>query len=309
VVALPEEPVIVVAGEALVDLVPDGDDALRAHAGGGPFNTARTVARLGQPVAYLGRLSRDGLGERLRGLLAADGVRLDSVVDTDDPTTLALAEVDADGGATYRFYERATSAPGLTAESALAALPQAVAALHVGTLGIALEPIATAVEALVGRLAGAALVVLDPNCRPEAIDDVAAYRARLARLLNGTDLVKASRDDLEWLVPGEPPGAAARTLLEAGPTAAVVTCGADGALVVTRSEAVAVEAPEVEVVDTIGAGDAFGGALLAWWRRERLDATALSDAEALVAATRFASLVAGRTCERPGASPPRLDEL
>ena len=102
---------ILVGGEALYDLVVQGDgDDLRGHPGGGPFNTARTVGRLGQPVAYLGRLSSDRFGRRLEELLSDDGVRLDSVVHTDEPTTLAVAEVDREGVARYRFYERATAA-------------------------------------------------------------------------------------------------------------------------------------------------------------------------------------------------------
>src|SRR4051812_48837548 len=107
---LPDD-VILVGGEALFDLVLDGGgDVLHAHPGGGPFNTARTIGRLRQPVAYLGRLSSDRFGATLDRMLAADGVRLDAVVRTADPTTLALAEVDERGGATYRFYERGTSA-------------------------------------------------------------------------------------------------------------------------------------------------------------------------------------------------------
>jgi fructokinase len=265
------------------------------------------VARLAQPVAYLGRLSQDRFGARLRAMLAEDGVRLDAVVDTDDPTTLALAEIDAAGGATYRFYELGTSVPGLTAEAALAALPAAVDILHVGTLR-ALEPIASALEAVVERLAGSALVVLDPNCRP-GVPEPAAYRAQLRRIVARTDLVKASEEDLAWLYPGAAPADGARALLEDGATAAVVTRGADGALVVTPGGEVAVPAPRVEVVDTIGAGDAFGGALVAWWRREGLGAEALAEVDALAEATRFACLVAARTCERPGAWPPRLEEL
>ena len=85
---------ILVGGEALYDLVLEGDEELRAHPGGGPFNAARTVARLGERVAYLGRLSTDRFGATLRRMLADDGVLLDAVVDTDDPTTLALAEVE-----------------------------------------------------------------------------------------------------------------------------------------------------------------------------------------------------------------------
>lgn len=101
--------VVVVGGEALFDLVLDDDGELRAHAGGGPFATARALGRLARPVAYLGRLSRDRLGAMLARLLADDGVALDTAVRTDDPTTLALAEIDAEGSARYRFYAYGTS--------------------------------------------------------------------------------------------------------------------------------------------------------------------------------------------------------
>jgi fructokinase len=303
------DPVILVAGEALFDLVLEDTGELSAHPGGGPFNAARTIARLAQPAGYLGRLSRDRFGTRLRELLAADGVRLDAVVDTDDPTTLALAELDADGAATYRFYADGTSAAGLGTEAALAALPAAVDMLHVGTLGLALEPVATALEAVVERLAGASLVMLDPNCRPGVVEDPDAYKARLWRVLAHTHVVKVSDDDLAWLDPGPEPVTAARHLLEPGAAAALLTRGAQGAIVVTASDAVEVPAPAVEVVDSIGAGDAFGGGFLAWWRREGLGRDALGTLDRLVEGTRFACLVAARTCERPGASPPWLAEL
>src|SRR5215207_2151324 len=104
---------ILVGGEALYDLVLDRTGDLRAHPGGAAFSTARTIGRLRQPVAYLGRLSTDRFGETLHRILADDGVGLDAVVRTDEPTTLALAEIDEAGGATYRFYEQGTSAPGL----------------------------------------------------------------------------------------------------------------------------------------------------------------------------------------------------
>jgi fructokinase len=300
---------IVVSGEALIDLVVESAGELRAHAGGGPFNTARTLGRLEQPVTFLGRLSEDRFGEQLRGMLTEDGVRLDAAVATDDPTTLALAELDPAGGATYRFYERGTSAPGLTTKEALAALPADVQVLHVGTLGLALEPIASTLEEVVERLAGRAMVVVDPNCRPAVVTDPAAYRARLDRVLARTDLVKVSDEDVAWLDPDHDPVAAARGLLAGGAAAAVLTRGADGAVVVTAETQVDVEAPRIQVVDTIGAGDAFGGGLLAWWRRAGLGRAELRDLDRLVEATRFACLVAARTCERAGASPPRLAEV
>jgi fructokinase len=306
--ASPSDPVILVAGEALFDLVLGDSAELDAHPGGGPFNAARTVARLEQPTAYLGRISRDRFGGRLRALLAEDGVRLDTVVDTDDPTTLALAELDAGGSATYRFYAEGTSAFGLVDEAALAALPPAIDMLHVGT-SFSRDPVASALEAVTAHVAGEALVMLDPNCRPTVIADPGAYRARIGRVAANADVVKVSDDDLAFLDPGVEPIAAARRLLEGGAAAALLTRGAEGAVVVTAGEDVAVPAPRVEVVDTIGAGDAFGGGFLAFWRREDYGRERLGSLDALVAATEFACLVAGRTCERPGASPPHLDEL
>ena len=195
------EDVILVGGEALYDLVYDGSEDLHGHPGGAAFNTARTIGRLGQPVAYLGRLSTDRFGTTLERMLAADGVRLDAVVRTDEPTTLALAELDDTGSARYRFYERATSAPGLTPEAALAALPPAVGILHVGTLGLTLEPMATALEAVVEELSGTALVMVDPNVRPWVIGDADTYRRRLRRVLARSDVVKVSEEDLAWLEP------------------------------------------------------------------------------------------------------------
>ena len=304
---MPAHRLIVVAGEALIDLVPAPGDALAAHPGGGPFNTARTLGRLERPVAYLGRISTDRFGARLAELLAADGVLADAVVRTADPTTLALAEVDDAGVASYRFYDRGTSAPGLTEAAALEALPPAAAFLHVGTLGLVLEPMAAALEAVARRLAGDALVMVDPNCRPTIAG--AGYRERLDRVLALADVVKVSEEDLAFLAPGVPALDAARALLGGGPAVVLLTRGADGAVALARDREAAVPAPPVEVVDTIGAGDAFSGGWLAYWAEQDLGRAELADSERVVEATRFACLVAALTCARAGASPPRRSEL
>jgi len=300
---------ILVGGEALVDLVLSDGDEVGAHLGGGPFNCARTLGRLEQPVAYLGRISSDRFGARLRAQLEADGVGLEAVVATEDPTTLALAELDAEGAATYRFYRDGTSAAGLTVEDALAVIPEGVEMIHTGTLGLIFEPTAAAIEAVVEQIADTALVMIDLNCRPSAITDPEGYRARLDRLLPRCDVVKASDADLEYLDPGRPDVEAARVLLGRGPAVVLLTRGARGATVVSADGDAEVAAPQVEVADTIGAGDAFGGGFLAWWRREGLGANDLERTDAVLEATKFACLVAARTCERPGASPPRLAEL
>jgi fructokinase len=302
-------PSVVVGGEALVDLVAGGGGELDAHLGGGPFNCARTLGRLEQPVAFLGRISSDRFGVQMRERLEEDGVSLDAVVGTEDPTTLALAELDAEGAATYRFYVEGTSAPGLTVEDALRVLPAGVEMLHVGTLGLVFEPTAGALEAVVERLAASALVMVDLNIRPPVIREPDAYRARIARLLPRTHVVKASDDDLAWLDTDRSEVDAARALVAAGPPVVLLTRGGEGVTVVTAGAAVDVPALPVQVVDTIGAGDALGGGFLAWWRRAGLGADDLRDDDAVLEATRFACVVAGRTVERAGASPPRLAEL
>ncbi len=303
--------VILVTGEALIDLVPSTEaaDALAAHPGGGPFNSARTIGRLERPVVYLGRLSRDRFGRRMEALLAEDGVRLDAIVHTDEPTTLALADVDEQGVARYRFYTEGTAAAGLTPEAALAARPDDVRILHAGTLGLMLEPVADALEAVIARLSGHAMVFIDPNIRPDVIADPEAYRARLARVLAMSHVVKVSEEDLDWIAPGRRSVDAMRELLAGGPSVGLLTRGPSGALVVTRDAEVAVPSPPTKVADTIGAGDAFGGAFVAWWHARGLGREDLGDLEAVIAATGFACLIAARTVERPGASPPRLSEL
>jgi fructokinase len=302
----PGEGAIVVTGEALIDLVLAADGSLTSHPGGGPYNVARTIGRLGQPVAYLGRISGDRFGRRLRDQLEADGVSTGSVVETDAPTTLALAELDGAGTASYRFYDAGTSAPGLTIAEAIAALPQHFEALYLGTLGLVFEPMATTLEAIVTHIGPEPLVALDPNCRPATITSSGSYRSRLGRLLARTDVLKVSADDLAWLDPGADLVAAARSLLGGDQAVALVTVGSAGVLVVTRDALAEVPAPVVEVVDTIGAGDAFMGSFLARWREQGHGREALRDLDAVGDAAAFACEVAALTCTRAGADPPDL---
>lgn len=276
---------IVVAGEALFDLVLAEDGSMSAHAGGGPFNAARTIARLGTQVTFLGWISDDAFGRRLAAMLADDGVEHPDELCTDRPTTLAVAEIAHGGAATYRFYTEGTAAAQGVPQ---ACLPSAVDALMIGTLGLVIEPLAASIERLVQ--ATDAPVLLDANVRPSAIADEPAYRARLERLLKRTTFLKASDDDLAWLVPGADPVEAARML---GAPITLLTRGAQGATVVTADGETDVPAPRVAVVDTIGAGDAFAGAFLA--RR----------GEGVAQAAAFAAEVAADTCSRPGADPPR----
>lgn len=294
-----------VVGEALVDLVVAPDGGVTATLGGAPFNTARACGRLGVPVSFAGALSDDRFGSMLRAQLIADGVDVADAPTVTSPTTLAAAELDAGGAARYRFYVEATSAPMLTRTPA--AVPGDV--VYTGGLALVLEPMATAVEAMVCGAGDGVLVVVDVNCRPHVVADRDAYFARLGRMLARTDLVKVSDEDLAYLAPGTAPRAAARELLAAGPHAVVVTGGGTGVHVVTRDRVSFVPVEPVEVVDTIGAGDTFGGALVSWLTLHDVGAERLGDIDTLTWAVRAANTAAGVACTRRGADPPHLADL
>ena len=301
---------ITVTGEALIDLVIDGDGSPRPRPGGGPFNTARTIGRLGLAPAFLGRLSRDGFGDQLRARLDQDGVTLAVPQLSDAPTTLAVVDVDAAGAPRYRFYLAGTSSAALEYPLLTAALPDGMTALHAGTLALVMEPIATSIERLITTdLPPGALVMIDPNCRPAAIADRPAYRARLARILRRADVVKASVEDLAYLYPGATARAAATALLGQGPRLVLVTDGPRPAWAFLPGQEMSVAVPVVPVVDTIGAGDAFVGAFLAWWSGNGLTKSDLQRAGPVHGALMAATEVASVTCTRAGAEPPWLEEL
>ena len=300
---------IVVAGESLIDLIVDATGRVEAVPGGGPYNVARTLGRLGRSVAFFGRLSRDRFGSVLRAGLAAEDVDLRLAPMTDASTLLAVAELDADGAATYRFYVEGTAAPGLSTADLPDGLPPAATALHVGTLGLVFEPMAATIETLVAGLRPDVLLMADPNCRPTAIRDPVAYRARLERVLGRVDVVKVSVDDFAWLDPGADPVAAARRLMDRGPAAVLVTDGARAVRLVTATGVAELPVPAVQVVDTVGAGDAFGAGFLAAWTAAGRGRAELADQAALAAATRFAIEVGALTTTRAGAEPPTLAEL
>lgn len=297
--------VITVVGEALVDLVIEPDGSVTAALGGAPFNTARTCGRLGVDVEFVGAISLDRFGSMLAAQLAADGVSIDRLPRVDLPTTLAAAELDGHGAAQYRFYIADTSAPALVDVGD----DRQCDVLFVGGLGLVLEPMADTVEQLVAIQGDGCFVMVDVNCRPRIITDRDAYVARVDRLLAMADIVKVSDDDLEYLVPGHHPAAAARVLLHRGPRAVLLTAGGDGVRVITAAGGELVPVAPVDVVDTIGAGDSFGGGFLSWWVGAGFGTAEVDDLDLLVRAVGAATAVAGVVCVRRGADPPWRSEL
>lgn len=300
---------IVVCGEALIDLINNDGAAQRALPGGGPFNTARALARLEVPTGFLGHLSDDAFGLELAGLLVADGASLEYATVGPEKTTVAVANVDSEGLAEYEFLVQGTSAPNLTRDMIPAEFGPEVNALHLGTLGLVLEPMAATLVELAEREHGKRLLMLDPNIRAGLMPD-AEYRARLRHVIDMTTVVKASDTDLAWLYPGLEYEQAAERILDRGIAVVVVTLGAAGAYGACRDVRLRVAAPQVRVVDTIGAGDAFGAALLGWlYDHDCITPDLRLDEAELRAALDYACAAAAITCTRAGADPPRKAEM
>jgi fructokinase len=300
--------VIVVAGEALIDLVPQGTGALaplKPALGGGPYNTAVALGRLGSPTAFCSRTSSDAFGEALLDGLRRAGVDVSAVQRGTEPTTLAVATVDENGSAAYSFYVDGTADRLFTAP---AGLPQGTRAVSFGTCSLVLEPGANAYEELMRSAAAQGVfTTLDPNIRAVLIPDPDAYRARFKSWLPAVSLLKLSAEDAEWL------GGTPREWLTSGPAAVVITHGGDGLTVFTRAGAEhSVPGVPVAVVDTIGAGDTVNAALLhGLAARDALSPAALDalDADGWTELLGFAARAAAITCSRAGAEPPYASEL
>ncbi|MGV0157154.1 carbohydrate kinase family protein [Rhodococcus sp. GB-02] len=293
---------VVVCGEGLVDLVPVGDN-FSPKLGGGPFNVAIALGRLGSDVGFVSRLSTDAFGDRMIDSLAASNVDTTGVERGPEPTTLAVVNLAADGGARYSFYLEGTA----DRQFALPKLPSA-RAFSFGTLSLVLEPGASAYEALLHEAhACGRLTMVDPNIRPAVIADPEAYRRRFRSWLPAIDILKVSDDDATWLGSVD-----CAEWLDEGVGAVLLTSGGDGLRLITSELDVSVAAPAVDVADTIGAGDTVHGALLAFLdRHNALDAAvvrAFSEAD-WTAALAFAARAAAVTVSRPGADPPWSEEL
>lgn len=187
-------------------------------------------------------------------------------------------------------------------------LPPDCRALLIGGISLTAEPCGSTVELFATSAARRGIpLMLDPNIRPQAIQDEPEYRARLDRLLALSHLVKLSAEDAAWLAPGTTPEETVGRILARGPGIVVLTCGAQGALALTRRHRLHAAAVPATVADSIGAGDSFNAAFLASLLRS--DSLETPDSAALTAALALATTAAAITVSRPGADPPWVHEL
>lgn len=311
------DPVVAVFGEALIDLVhgaADGALAYQGHVGGGPCNTAIGVARLGVATAFVGRLGTDSFAQAIRSHFAGSNVDLRLVVDSSDPTMMAVVSVNDSGNATYAFYLDGTADVGLTSTN-LQALPASVRVIHAGTLALSLEPVGSTIVGVLEKVRAQPnrpIIAIDPNVRLLAIRDVAAYRERITSVVAMADVVKISDADIESLWPDHDINTVAQRLVDSGPALLCVTRGGNGVTVFHKGKSFEIAAAPVAVVDTIGAGDTFNAALIAWLvdhsRLSRDSIDNLTEGDVVDAAS-YAARAAAITCGRAGANPPWAAEM
>jgi fructokinase len=314
--ASPAAPVLLCAGEALIDMVPrptPEGQAFLPLPGGAVFNTAIAAARLGVPTRFWYGLSCDMFGEQLRAALADAGADASLCAPIDRHTTLAFVTL-VEGQARYLFLDENTAGRMLTPAD-LPDLPDEVGVLFFGGISLVNEPVGSAMEALAVRTAAdghGRLIMLDPNIRPGFIRDEATYRARLFRLIALSHVVKLSDEDLFWLTgPGEIATQAER-IRAMGPRLVLITLGAKGARAFGEGADVAVPGQAVTVADTVGAGDTFNAAFLCALVERGLatpEAVGGISSDVLGAALDFASRAAAISVTRAGANPPWRHEV
>lgn len=308
-----------VCGEALFDFFSEEDASgqaskvnYKAIAGGSPFNVAVGLRRLGIDAGLFGGVSTDFLGRRLLQVLKDEGVSEQFLVEFAAPTTLSMVAVGANGSPQYNFRGEGC-ADRLLEIDHLPALGADIRGLHIGSFSLVVQPIGDTLLSLVKRESGKRMISLDPNVRLNPQPDIHLWRNRVAELVKHADLIKVSDEDLHLLYPDQSPESVLQGWLQHRCQLVFLTRGGEGASVYSRQHG-HWSAPAVKVVmaDTVGAGDTFQAALIAWLTEQQLDSV-----EGLQQLTRaqidamlgFAIRAAALTCTKTGPDLPYRQQL
>jgi len=294
-----------VAGEVLIDLIPEGADR-KPVVGGGPANTAKALAKLGIDTQFIDGISTDDFGQIAKKELITAGVKLDYVKYSDKPTCLATVSLSKSASATYEFVIENTATFDFTSEWLPNPQTDRPSLLHTGTLATVIEPGASVLFEWAKSVVKVAPIVFDPNIRPAVISDRAQYVAQVERWVAISSVVKVSDDDLKWLYPSLEIKQAVNNWLAKGPSLVVVTFGDKGLTGYQKGEQVSIDAVKVKVADTVGAGDTVGAILVEAIVKDGLENLTGSRLEMML---KRAAKAAAITVSRVGANPPTSEEL
>lgn len=298
---------VVALGELLIDFTCQGVDdegypTMAAHPGGAVANFLAAVAKLGGRTALLGKVGTDAFSRLLMGTLKRAGVETGGIVaDERFFTTLAFVTLDEHGDREFSFARKPGADTQLAFEELDLSIIDRARAFHFGTLSLTDEPARTATRRAVAyaRERGA-LLSFDPNLRKPLWRSMEEAREQMLWGLGRADVVKISDEEADFLF-GLPPEKGAEHIMEKfGVQLVFVTCGAKGCYYRNASAGGHVTGLSgLQVVDTTGAGDIFGGSAL--WRILRTGkAPASLTQEELEDAVRFANAAAGLSTTRQG---------
>ncbi len=307
---------ILCCGEALIDMLPGRDSkgkrAFLPVPGGSPYNTAIAIARLETEVTFLGKISSDFFGEILVNNLKRNNVDTNFIVRSENNTTLAFVNKREDGSAEYAFYNENSADRNLRENEIPLKFSSNVKCIEYGSISLLMEPGSKTIENLIVREYNSRVISFDPNIRAGLIRDRDDYLSLFNRMIQHSHIVKISDEDVRWVYPDLNLEDAALRLLEAGPLVVIVTMGSEGAFALTRKGKVDVEALEVSVSDTVGAGDTFHAAFLAFLHEKNLMSKEILEEiglDTLEESLRFSIRASSITCSRPGADPPFKSEM
>ena len=294
-----------VAGEVLIDLIPEGADR-KPVVGGGSANTAKALAKLGIDTQFIDGISTDKYGQMAKSELVAAGVKLDYVKYSDRPTCLAIVSLSESGSATYEFVIENTATFDFTSEWLPNPQTERPSLLHIGTLATIIEPGASVLFDWAQSVAKVAPIVFDPNIRPAVISDRKQYVKQVERWVSISSAVKVSDEDIKWLYPSLEIEQVVNNWLAKGPSLIAVTYGDKGLAGYRIDEKASVDAVKVVVADTVGAGDTVGAILVEAIVKDGLDTLCGVRLEMML---KRAAKAAAITVSRSGANPPTLKEI
>ena len=314
---------ILVIGEALIDLIESRETKgqFQAVVGGANCNVALALARRGNSHQFLARISTDRFGDLIKERLSSNNVKTDHIITTDEPTTLAVISVNAQGSPTYNFYTNGTADWGWTKEE----LPTQqqlkdlnVKAIQFGCLTMAMEPGNLVIEAWAKELQNDLTISHDINIRAALGFDRTKERERVERVNSFSHIIKASDEDIEWLYDLKPESDLTEIInswINNTDKIVLLTRGSQGTRIYRHNETIDVPARKIQVVDTVGAGDTFVANLLGqlednnYLGENALDKLKNLNNQNLAEYVRIAGVAASIACERAGCEPPTLEEV